>query len=156
MLNSLHIIFASQGRPQWIHKSESAFSSRLMVGPFFYRLTDPHLIACVYTQTLLRALVWVSFLGSNRHIETQKWRAYNIFLLEFFPIVVGLSLWCRNYIACEQALLFGQAKRASRERASEGPRKGELATISHKFSFPPRKPRNSAKRENCHRKSAAD
>ena len=25
------------------------------------------------------------------------------------------------YIACEQALLFGQAKRASRERASEGP-----------------------------------
>jgi len=25
-------------------------------------------------------------------------------------------------VACEQALLFGQAKRASRERASEGPR----------------------------------
>ena len=60
------------------------------------------------------------------------------------------------YVACEQALLFGQAKRASRERASEGPRKGELATISHKFSFPPRKPRDSAKRENCHRKRAAD
>ena len=40
----------------------------------------------------------------------------------------------------EQALLFGQAKRVSLERASErrnreGPRKGELATISHKFSF---------------------
>ena len=59
-------------------------------------------------------------------------------------------------VACEQALLFGQAKRASRERASEGPRKGELATISHKFSFPPRKPRDSAKRENCHRKRVAD
>ena len=59
-------------------------------------------------------------------------------------------------LACEQALLFGQAKRASRERASEGLRKGELATISHKFSFPPRKPRDSAKRENCHRKRAAD
>ena len=29
-------------------------------------------------------------------------------------------------IACEQALLFGQAKRASRERAREGPRKGEV------------------------------
>ena len=27
-------------------------------------------------------------------------------------------------IACEQALLFGQAKGASRERTSEGPRKG--------------------------------
>ena len=58
-------------------------------------------------------------------------------------------------VACEQALLFGQAKRASRERASEGPRKGELATIPLKFSFPPRKPRDSAKRENCHRKRAA-
>ena len=55
-------------------------------------------------------------------------------------------------IACEQALLFGQAKRVSRERVSERPRKGELATISHKFSFPPRKPRDSTKRENCHRK----
>ena len=29
-------------------------------------------------------------------------------------------------IACEQALLFGQTKRASRERASEGPRKGKI------------------------------
>ena len=27
-----------------------------------------------------------------------------------------------RYLACEQALRFGQAKRASRERASEGPR----------------------------------
>ena len=62
----------------------------------------------------------------------------------------------RHFVACEQALLFEQAKRASRERASEGPRKGELATISQKFSFPPRKPRDSAKRENCHRKRAAD
>ena len=59
-------------------------------------------------------------------------------------------------VACEQALLFGQAKLASRERASEGPRKGELATISRKFSFPPRKPRDYAKRENCYRKRAAD
>ena len=59
-------------------------------------------------------------------------------------------------LACVQALLFGRAKRASRERASEGPRKGELATTSHKYSFPPRKPQDSAKRENCHRKHAAD
>ena len=55
-------------------------------------------------------------------------------------------------VACEQALLFGEAKRASRERAREGLRKGELVTISHKFSFPPRKPRDSAKRENSQRK----
>ena len=59
-------------------------------------------------------------------------------------------------IACEQALLFKQAMRASRERPSEGPRKGELATTSHKFSFPLRKPRDSVKRENCNRKRAAD
>ena len=43
-------------------------------------------------------------------------------------------------LACKQALLFGGAKRVSRERASErrsreGQRKGELATISHKISF---------------------
>ena len=59
-------------------------------------------------------------------------------------------------IAREQALLFGQAKWASREHASEGPRKGELATISHKFSLPPQKPRDSTKRENCHCKRVAD
>ena len=53
-------------------------------------------------------------------------------------------------IVCEQALLFGRAKQASRERASEGTRKGELATISHKFLFPPQKPRDSSKRENGH------
>ena len=45
-----------------------------------------------------------------------------------------------HLIACEQVLLFGRAKRVSRGRASErrsrkGPRKGELATISHKISF---------------------
>ena len=67
-----------------------------------------------------------------------------------------LELHVKVSIAGEQALLFGQAKRASRERASEGPKKGELATIPYKFSFPPRKPRDSAKRENCHRKRAAD
>ena len=43
-------------------------------------------------------------------------------------------------LACERALLFGRAKRAARERASErrsreGPAKGELATIPYKFSF---------------------
>ena len=43
-------------------------------------------------------------------------------------------------LACKQALLFGGAKRVSRERASErrsreGQRKGELATIYHKISF---------------------
>ena len=45
-----------------------------------------------------------------------------------------------SFLACEQALLFGRAKRVSRERASErrsreGQRKGELATIPYKFSF---------------------
>ena len=47
---------------------------------------------------------------------------------------------CSVPLACEQALLFGRAKRVSRERASgrrsrQGQKKGELATISHKFSF---------------------
>ena len=38
-------------------------------------------------------------------------------------------------LACEQTLLFGQVKRVSRERASERPAKGELATIPYKVSF---------------------
>ena len=37
-----------------------------------------------------------------------------------------------RYLACEQALLFGQAKRASRERAREGPR--GLAARSRVFA----------------------
>ena len=46
----------------------------------------------------------------------------------------------KERVACEQALLFGRAKRAARERASErrsreGPAKGELATIPFKFLF---------------------
>ena len=57
----------------------------------------------------------------------------------------GLFPFC--LLACEQALLFWRAKRASRESASEGQRKGELATIAHKFSFPARKPRYSVKRQ---------
>ena len=44
---------------------------------------------------------------------------------------------CTSYysLACEQALLFGPAKWASRERASEGPRKGELATLARNILF---------------------
>ena len=37
-----------------------------------------------------------------------------------------------RYLACEQALLFGQANRASRERAREGP--GGLAACSRVFA----------------------
>ena len=47
-----------------------------------------------------------------------------------------------HYIAWDQALLFGWAKQASRQRVSEGLRRRELVTISHKFSFPPQKPRD--------------
>ena len=42
------------------------------------------------------------------------------------------------------------------ETAGGGGEKGELATISHKFSFLPRKPRDTAKRENCQHKRAAN
>ena len=40
------------------------------------------------------------------------------------------------------------------ETAGGGGEKRELATISHEFSFPRRKPRDTAKRENCHHKRA--
>ena len=55
--------------------------------------------------------------------------------------------------------LFGDIVKSTRARgdakAVGGGEKGELAMISHKFSFPPRKPRDTAKRENCHYKRAA-
>ena len=46
----------------------------------------------------------------------------------------GSASWL-NSIACEQALLFGQAKRASRERVSEGPKKGEALLSSAPRGF---------------------
>ena len=60
-------------------------------------------------------------------------------------------------VACEQALHY---LRESREVTQEqhakgdasargGERKGELATISHKFSFPPRKPSPLGRRLIC-------
>ena len=48
-----------------------------------------------------------------------------IIRMECLPVRIA-----SHSLACKQALLFGQAKRASRERVSDGPRKGELATIS--------------------------
>ena len=41
-------------------------------------------------------------------------------------------------------------------KAGGGGEKGELAMITHKFSFSPQKSLDIAKRENCHRKCAAD
>ena len=38
-------------------------------------------------------------------------------------------------VACKQALLFGRAKRASRERASKGQRKGDLSSAPRGFAY---------------------
>ena len=61
------------------------------------------------------------------------------------------------------SLFGGYREKWTRERhakrdakAGDGGEKGELAMITHKFSFPPRKSRDTAKRENCHRKLASD
>ena len=57
------------------------------------------------------------------------------------------------------SLCGGESERRVRGDAKAGGvgEKGELATITSKFSFPSRKnPRDNAKRENCHRKRAAD
>ena len=75
-------------------------------------------------------------------VISARYGVCNSFFTKSFSGLFPLCL-----LACEQALLFWRAKRASRERASEGPRKGELATIAHKFSFPARKARYSVKRQ---------
>ena len=41
-------------------------------------------------------------------------------------------------------------------KSGDGGEEGDLAKITHKFSFPPQKFRNTAERENRHRKRAAD
>ena len=90
---------------------------------------------------------------SNLLTHCSLWKVWTqeSFCVEHIQLVVIEStvLWPGKQhvvnIAREQALLFGQAKWASREHASEGPRKGELATISHKFSLPLRKPWDSTK-----------
>ena len=41
-------------------------------------------------------------------------------------------------------------------KSGDGGEEGELAKITHKFSFPPRKFQNTAERENRRRKRAAD
>ena len=78
--------------------------------------------------TILKINVW--------NTEKKHWH-FLIFQISSTRHVLLLKSFL---LACEQALLFGRAKRVSRERASErrsreGQRKGELVTISHKISF---------------------
>ena len=50
----------------------------------------------------------------------------------------GVILWVFE-LACERALLFGQAKRASRERASEGLRRSLARSPENRFTRPNRR-----------------
>ena len=61
--------------------------------------------------------------------------------------------------ACEEALHLGKSPEVTREQHAKGDasvrcgeRSGCLQQSLIKFSFPPRKPQEIAKRENCHRK----
>ena len=61
--------------------------------------------------------------------------------------------------ACEEALHLGKSPEVTREQHAKGDasvrcgeRSGCLQQSLMKFSFPPRKPQEIAKRENCHRK----
>ena len=69
-----------------------------------------------------------------------------------------------RYSLCASSAFGGNREKLTHERHVRGDtkaggmgEKGELATSASKFSFPSRKkPRDIAKRENCHRKRAAD
>ena len=75
-----------------------------------------------------------------------------VYLLNKETIFLGdVNIDGRN-IACKQALLLGNTRENARARG----RGKQSLQRSHKFSFPPRKLRDSAKREHCHRKRAAD
>ena len=68
-----------------------------------------------------------TFCGPVRSRSRQKW-----FSLSFYGLQLVKSIPC---LACEQALLFGRAKRVSRERASErqGRDWGSLGSCSPRF-----------------------
>ena len=124
---------------------------------------------------------------SDVNLQYQSVQAISKLLAQFsFPQLDCFENAETIQLACEQALLFGLAKRASRERVSEGPRKALLFGLAkrasrERVSEGPRKAllfglakralrdrashlgrgkessqRDSAKRENCHRKRAAD
>ena len=71
-------------------------------------------------------------------------------------------------VACQNSVIrfpiLGDIGNSTRARGTRegtrlrgaGKRKGELATVSPKISFPPRKPRDIVKRENCHQRLAAN
>ena len=68
---------------------------------------------------------------------------------EIFKNILRITPWLRF---CS---LRGDREKRRRESGGAG-EKGELAIITHKFSFLPQKSLDTAKRENCHRKCAAD
>ena len=89
------------------------------------------------------------------------------FLGHAFPeILETLLQWnlYSGYSLQANSALGGNREKLTHERHVRGDtiaggvrEKGELATITSKFSFPSRKkPRDITKRENCHRKRAAD
>ena len=67
----------------------------------------------------------------------------------------GIHAFKGRRIACEQALYWLDIVKSTRARGTReetrlrgaGKRKGELATVFHKISFPPRKPRDIVKRK---------
>ena len=110
------------------------------------------------TVCLQARLLWFNFFSRTRGQKLLQWnpepsgwtqiglrnRKWHQIMLNW-PGIVWLGVSVEILIACEHALLFGRVKRVSWERASErrsrkGPANGDLPSISHKFSFPPRKP----------------
>ena len=87
-------------------------------------------------------------------------RLWLLFQGSFLP----LTFFPAATLACEQALHLEDIVKSTRARGTReetrlwgaGKRKGELATISHKISFPPQKPRDIVKRENCHHRHATN
>ena len=136
------------------------FIAKYLIRHFSWEFEREHL------SNRLRLEIWKNCWNySSKHL-LQKNNKKNRKHLSTFPA----ELHEPTHVTCWPTLslrasspIWGYREKYTRERhargdatAGGGEEKGELATISHKISFPPRKPRDIVKRENCHHRHAAN
>ena len=72
-------------------------------------------------------------------VVAQIWKPVKLLRQQLPTFLCSLVAQAGSAIACEQDLLFGQAKRASRERASEGLRRSLARSRETRFTRPNRR-----------------
>ena len=81
-----------------------------------------------YNLDTFKKQIDVNFIDLDSNLVDLNYKVASLIFSHFWRSIVATGPGPQQIevtsLACEQALLFGQAKRASRERVSEGLRKG--------------------------------